>query len=95
MHSASQIKMATKSKKTSTKKISRFPEGKHVDVPEYLRDHGNPEAADEWEDYDGRVHELTASALAYVGIHHPEHRKQVAAIFKAAGYNLQRKAKHR
>jgi len=28
---------------------AKFPEGESVDVPEYLRDHGNPDAADEWE----------------------------------------------
>lgn len=28
---------------------AKFPEGKSVDVPTYLRDHGNPEAAEEWE----------------------------------------------
>lgn len=30
-------------------KEARFPEGESVDVPEYLREHGNPEAAEEWE----------------------------------------------
>lgn len=29
--------------------MARFPEGKDVDVPAYLREHGNPEAADRWE----------------------------------------------
>jgi len=28
---------------------AKFPAGQSVDVPEYLRDHGNPEAAEEWE----------------------------------------------
>ena len=28
---------------------AKFPEGKSVDVAKYLRDHGNAEAADEWE----------------------------------------------
>ena len=28
--------------------IAKFPAGKPADVPKYLRDHGNPEAADEW-----------------------------------------------
>ena len=32
------------------RKMARFPEGKSVDVPKYLRDHGNPEGADEWEE---------------------------------------------
>lgn len=30
-------------------KKARFPEGESVDVPAYLREHGNPEAADQWE----------------------------------------------
>lgn len=28
---------------------AKFPAGESVDVPEYLRDHGNPDAANEWE----------------------------------------------
>ena len=29
--------------------LARFEEGKSVDVPAYLREHGNPDAADQWE----------------------------------------------
>jgi len=31
-------------------RLARFPKGKPVNVPNYLRDHGNPEAADKWEE---------------------------------------------
>lgn len=33
----------------SNTKSGRFTEGESVDVAEYLRDHGNPEAADDWD----------------------------------------------
>ena len=30
--------------------VAKFPKGETVDVAQYLRDHGNPEAADKWEE---------------------------------------------
>lgn len=45
---AEKEKNKDKFKKADEPHRARFPEGKSVDVPEYLRDHGNPEAAEKW-----------------------------------------------
>jgi len=34
---------------TELERLAKFREGESVDVPEYLKEHGNPEAAKEWE----------------------------------------------
>lgn len=74
---------------STSEKKSRFSEGEDVDVPKYLRDHGNPEAAEEWEKYDGRVEEISekklAQALARVALQNPEYTRKVAALLSVGG----------
>lgn len=52
--------------------LSKFEEGEDVDVPEYLREHGNPDAAAAWEKH----HEENKDLL----------KKHTAALEKMAGY---------
>lgn len=84
--------MQKKSHTASHNPEAKFSEGEKVDVAEYLRDHGNPDAAEEWEKYDGRIEEIApkkaftisekrlVKALARVAIKHPKYRSKVASI---------------
>lgn len=44
------MKMQKIAKADPLTRKGRFPEGESVDVPEYLRGHGNPDAAEKWEE---------------------------------------------
>lgn len=79
-------------KRSSRETEARFSEGESVDVAEYLRDHGNPDAAEEWEKYDGRIEEIAPKkaskvtekrlrqALAKIALENPRYRGRIASI---------------
>lgn len=77
-----------KEKVANDERSARFPKGKPVDVPAYLRKHDNEEAAEEWEKYEGEVEDLKgkkklAKILAKIALEHPEYRQKVAKMLMA------------
>ena len=46
----------------------KFPKGVSVDVPKYLREHGNPEAADKWDEMNEEYGDMLKKADTKVGI---------------------------
>lgn len=68
---------------------ARFEEGKSVDVADYLREHGNDNAADKWEENTDKYKDKFKSAalrkaLARVALQHPKYRKMVASMLRSA-----------
>lgn len=71
---------------------ARFEEGKSVDVADYLREHGNDNAAEAWDDNTDKYRDKFTKnksaalhkALARVALQHPKYRKMVASMLRQA-----------